>query len=83
MAAAALAAWVVVEHGAPELLHVDDLVRESWGALAALLLLVGAVLAVARLRPEGLLLLPFALFRLRPAHEMGRPARRCSRIGPA
>jgi hypothetical protein len=52
----------VVEHGAPELLHVDDLVRESWGALAALLLLVGAVLAVARLRPEGLLLLPFLFF---------------------
>ena len=62
MAAAALAAWVVVEHGAPELLHVDDLVRESWGALAALLLLLGAVLAVVRLRPEGLLLVPFLFF---------------------
>jgi hypothetical protein len=62
MAAAAVAAWIVVEHGAPELLHVDDLVRESWGALAALLLLVGAAWAVARLRPEGLLLLPFLFF---------------------
>jgi hypothetical protein len=62
MAAAAVAAWVVVEHGAPELLHVDDLVRENWGALAALLLLVGAVVAVARLRPEGLLLVPFLFF---------------------
>jgi hypothetical protein len=62
MAGAALAAWVVVEHGAPELLHVDDLVRESWGALAALLLLVGAVWAVAGLRPEGLLLVPFLFF---------------------
>ena len=61
MAVAALAAWIVVEHGAPELLHVDDLVRESWGALAALLLLAAAIWAVARLRPEGLLLLPFAL----------------------
>ena len=62
MAAAAVVAWIVVEHGAPELLHVDDLVRQSWGAVAALLLLAGAVWAVARLRPEGLLLLPFALF---------------------
>lgn len=62
MAGAALAAWVVVEHGAPELLRVDDLVHESWGALAALLLLVGAVWAVARLRPEGLLLVPFLFF---------------------
>ena len=62
MAAAAVVAWIVVEHGAPELLHVDDLVRQSWGALAALLLVAGAVWAVARLRPEGLLLLPFALF---------------------
>jgi hypothetical protein len=60
-AAAAVLAWIVVEHGAPELLHVDDLVRQSWGALAALLLLAAACWAVARLRPEGLLLLPFAL----------------------
>jgi hypothetical protein len=59
-AAAAIAAWVVVEHAAPELLRVDDLVRQSWGAAAAVLLLVGAAWAVAGLRPEGLLLVPFA-----------------------
>jgi hypothetical protein len=58
-AVAAVVAWLVVEHGAPELLRVDDLVRQSWGALAALLLLAAAVWSVARLRPEGLLLLPF------------------------
>src|SRR3954452_16359152 len=61
-AVAAVLAWIVVEHGAPELLHVDDLVRESWGAVAALLLLAAATWAVVRLRPEGLLLLPFAVF---------------------
>jgi phage shock protein PspC (stress-responsive transcriptional regulator) len=60
VAIAAVGAWVIVEHGAPELLRVDDLVRQSWGALAALFLLVGAAWAVAGLRPEGLLLLPFA-----------------------
>ena len=59
-ALAAVVAWLVVAHGAPELLRVDDLVRQSWGAAAALLLAGGAAWAVARLRPEGLLLLPFA-----------------------
>ncbi len=59
-AGAAVVAWVVLEHGAPELLRVDDLVRQSWGAAAALLLVAAAFWAVARLRPEGLLLLPFA-----------------------
>jgi hypothetical protein len=60
-AAGALAAWIVVEHGAPELLRVDGLVHQSWGALAAVLLVAGAAWAVARRRPEGLLLLPFAV----------------------
>jgi hypothetical protein len=60
-AAAAVVAWIVVERGAPELLRVDALVHQSWGAAAALLLLVGACRAVARRRPEGLLLLPFAV----------------------
>lgn len=60
-ALAAVAAWIVVEHGAPELLRVDALVHQSWGAVAALLLLVGACWAVLRLRPEGLLLLPFVV----------------------
>ena len=74
-AAAAVLAWLVLEHGAPELLRVDDLVRQSWGAAAALLLVAAASWAVARLRPEGLLLLPFAVSRLRPAHEVGPPPR--------
>lgn len=60
-AVAAVLAWIVVEHGAPELLHVDDLVRENWGTLAAVLLLASAAWAVARLRVEGLLLLPFVV----------------------
>ncbi|HEY3544118.1 MAG TPA: hypothetical protein VGK79_16395 [Gaiellaceae bacterium] len=57
-AAAAVVAWIVVEHGAPELLRVDALVGEAWGTLAALVLIGGASYAVLRLRPEGLLLLP-------------------------
>jgi hypothetical protein len=61
MAAAAVVAWIVVEHGAPELLRVDALVGQSWGALAALFLVAGAAWAVYRLRPEGLLLLPLAV----------------------
>lgn len=60
MAAAAVLAWILVEHGAPELLRVDRLVHERWGLLAAILLTVAAVWATLRLRPEGLLLLPFA-----------------------
>jgi hypothetical protein len=60
-AVAALAAWIVVEHGAPELLRVDELVGQSWGAVAALLLLGAAGWAVVRRRPEGLLLLPFVV----------------------
>jgi len=63
MAAAAVFAWIVVEHGAPELLRVDRLVHESWGLLAAIGLVTAAVWAVLRLRPEGLLLVPFATVR--------------------
>jgi hypothetical protein len=63
-ALAAVAAWIVVEHGAPELLRVDRLVHQSWGTLAAVLLVLAAAWAVARRRVEGLLLLPFATFRL-------------------
>jgi len=62
-ALAAVAAWVVIEHGAPELLRVDRLVHESWGTLAALVLAAAAVWAVVRRRVEGLLLLPFATQR--------------------
>jgi hypothetical protein len=60
-AAGAVAAWIVVEHGAPELLRVDGLVHQSWGSIAALLLLVGAAWAAVRRRPEGLLLILFAI----------------------
>jgi hypothetical protein len=60
IAAASVLAWVVVARGAPALLRVDDLVGQSWGAAAAVLLLGGAAWGAARLRPEALLLLPFA-----------------------
>jgi hypothetical protein len=60
-AGAALVAWIVVERGAPELLRVDALVHTGWGSVAALLLVVGAGWAVVHRRPEGLLLLPFAV----------------------
>jgi hypothetical protein len=63
-ALAAVVAWIVVEHGAPELLRVDRLVHESWGALAAVLLVSAAAWAVVHRRLEGLLLLPFLTFRL-------------------
>jgi hypothetical protein len=63
MAGAAVLAWIFVEHGAPELLRVDRLVHEQWGLLAAIGLVAAAVWAVLRLRPEGLLLVPFATVR--------------------
>jgi hypothetical protein len=63
MAGAAVLAWILVEHGAPELLRVDRLVHERWGLLAAIGLVAAAVWAVLRLRPEGLLLVPFATVR--------------------
>jgi hypothetical protein len=62
-AAAAVVAWIVVEHGAPELLRVDRLVHQSFGIIAALGLVAAAAWAVIRLRPEGLLLVPFATVR--------------------
>jgi hypothetical protein len=63
MACAAVVAWLLVEHGAPELLRVDRLVHQSYGLVAAILLVTAAVWAVLRLRPEGLLLVPFATVR--------------------
>jgi hypothetical protein len=63
MAGAAVVAWLLVEHGAPELLRVDRLVHQSYGLVAAILLVTAAVWAVLRLRPEGLLLVPFATVR--------------------
>ena len=63
MAGAAVLAWAVVEHGAPELLRVDRLVHQSWGIAAAVGLLAAAAWAVVKLRPEGLLLLPFLTVR--------------------
>ncbi|MHB8468221.1 MAG: hypothetical protein ACYDCH_00460 [Gaiellaceae bacterium] len=63
VAGAAVAAWILVEHGAPELLRVDRLVHQSYGLLATLLLVTAAVWAALRLRPAGLLLLPFATVR--------------------
>jgi hypothetical protein len=62
-AGAAVIAWILVEHGAPELLRVDGLVHQSWGLAAAILLVTAAVWAVLELRPEGFLLLPFATVR--------------------
>jgi hypothetical protein len=70
LAAATLAAWIVVEHGAPALLQVDRLVGESWGLWAAIGLLAGVVWGVVRLHAGDLraaapavLLLAFALRR--------------------
>jgi hypothetical protein len=61
-AAAAVAAWIVLQTGAPKLLRVDDLTRESWGALAVLVLAAVAVWAVARLDlPALALLAPLAV----------------------
>ncbi|MGZ4399088.1 MAG: hypothetical protein ACXVZ1_11815, partial [Gaiellaceae bacterium] len=59
-AGAALLAWAVVEHAAPELLRIDRAAHGSTGLLAALLLVGAAAWAALRLRPQGLLLLPFA-----------------------
>ena len=61
-AVAAVVAWVVLEHGAPRLLRIDALVHQSWGGLTAVVALGIAVWAVARRRPEGLLLVPLAFF---------------------
>lgn len=62
-AAAALVAWLLVEHGAPELLRVDRAVQEGWGVAAAVLLVCACVWTVLRLSPLGLPLLAFATVR--------------------
>jgi hypothetical protein len=70
LAAATLAAWIVVIHGAPALLQVDRLVHQHWGVLAAVCLVAGLAWALVRLHtgdllgaaPGGLLLV-FALRR--------------------
>lgn len=64
VAAAAAVAWFLVEHGAPELLRVDRAVHQSYGLLAAILLVAACAWAVFRLRPEGLPLLAFATIRV-------------------
>jgi hypothetical protein len=54
VASAALVAWILVEHGAPELLRVDRSVHQGYGLAAAVLLLAAAVWAVLRVRAAGL-----------------------------
>jgi hypothetical protein len=61
LAAAAIGAWIVVAHAAPHLLRVDRLVHQSFGLAATILFVSATAWAVVRLRPEGLLLLPFAV----------------------
>jgi hypothetical protein len=70
LAAASIVAWIVVEHGAPALLEVDRLVRQSYGAAAAIALVAGLVWALVRLfegraaaAAPGFLLLAFAARR--------------------
>jgi hypothetical protein len=70
-AAAVLVAWAVVEHSAPELLRVDRLVHQSFGLVAAVLLLAAAVWAAVGLRPEGLLLLPLLTVRVSEHTKIG------------
>jgi hypothetical protein len=63
VAAAAVVAWLVVEHSAPELLRIDRAVHQSYGAIAAMLLVAACAWAVLRLRPEGIPLLAFGTIR--------------------
>jgi hypothetical protein len=63
VAAAAVVAWLVVEHGAPELLRIDRAVHQSYGAIAAMLLVAASAWTVLRLRPEGIPLLAFGTIR--------------------
>src|SRR5204862_73745 len=56
-AAAGLVAWLLVEHGAPELLRVDRSVHQWYGVAAAILLVAAAAWSALHLRPEGLPLL--------------------------
>jgi hypothetical protein len=48
LAGAALVAWILVEHAAPTLLHVDVLTGQDWGLVAVVALLAAVALAVAR-----------------------------------
>ncbi len=59
-AAAALAAWALLEHAAPILLRVDRAVGKPWGALAVVALVAALALAFARRSP--LLALPLVAF---------------------
>ena len=60
-AAAAIVAWLLVEHGAPELLRVDAAVHKSFGLAAAALLVVAAAWAVVRVhRGDAWSVLPAA-----------------------
>jgi hypothetical protein len=70
-AAAVLAACLLVEHAAPELLRVDRATGQAWGTLAALLLAAAAVWAAVRLRPEGLILLPLATVKVAGHTKLG------------
>jgi hypothetical protein len=54
VAAVALVAWILVEHGAPELLRVDRAVGKDWGVAAAVLLVAALVWTVIRVRADGL-----------------------------
>jgi hypothetical protein len=62
-AAAAILAWLLIEHGAPELLRIDRSVHQWYGVAAAVLLVVACAWSVVRLRPVGLALLAFATVR--------------------
>jgi len=54
VAATALVAWILIEHGAPELLRVDRAVHKDWGVAAAILLVAALVWTVFRVRADGL-----------------------------
>ena len=53
VAMVALVAWILVEHGAPELLRVDRVVHKGWGVAAAILLVAALVWTVLRVRTGG------------------------------
>lgn len=62
-AAVAVVAWLLVEHGAPELLRVDRSVHQWYGLAAAILLTGACVWTVLRPRIAALPLLAFATIR--------------------
>jgi hypothetical protein len=70
LAAAALVAWIVVEHGAPALIEVDRLVHQDYGSIAVVALVAGLAWTLALLHRRsalaalpGLPLLAFAARR--------------------